>query len=44
MEPKPRTSRKRSGRGAFPVQRSGGGKPAVERWEVRMLARVTKDM
>ena len=33
-----------SGRGAFPMQRSGGGKPAVERWEVRMLARVTKDM
>ena len=28
----------RSGRGAFPVRRSGGGKPAVERWEVRMLA------
>ena len=27
-----------SGRGAFPVRRSGGGKPAVERWEVRMLA------
>ena len=33
----------RSGRGAFPGRRSGGGKPAVERWEVRMLARVTKD-
>ena len=28
----------RSGRGAFPGRRSGGGKPAVERWEVRMLA------
>ena len=27
-----------SGRGAFPGRRSGGGKPAVERWEVRMLA------
>ena len=33
----------RSGRGAFPRQRSGGGKPAVEAWEVRMLARVTKE-
>ena len=32
-----------SGRGAFPGRRSGGGKPAVEAWEVRMLARVTKD-
>ena len=27
-----------SDRGAFPGLRSGGGKPAVERWEVRMLA------
>jgi len=33
----------RSGRGAFPGRRSGGGKPAVEAWEVRMLARVTKE-
>ena len=33
----------RSGRGAFPSHRSGGGKPAVEAWEVRMLARVTKE-
>ena len=33
----------RSGRGAFPRRRSGGGKPAVEAWEVRMLARVTKE-
>ena len=32
-----------SGRGAFPGRRSGGGKPAVEAWEVRMLARVTKE-
>ena len=33
----------RSGRGAFPGRRSGGDKPAVEAWEVRMLARVTKE-
>ena len=32
-----------SGRGAFPGQRSGSGSSAVESWEVRMLARVTKD-
>ena len=33
----------RSGRGAFPGRRSGSGKLAVEAWEVRMLARVTKE-
>ena len=33
-----------SGRGAFPRERSGGGKPAVDAWEVRMLARVTKEV
>ena len=32
-----------SGRGAFPGQRSGSESSAVESWEVRMLARVTKD-
>ena len=32
-----------SGRGAFPGRRSGSGSSAVESWEVRMLARVTKD-
>ena len=33
----------RSGRGAFPGRRSGSGSSAVESWEVRMLARVTKE-
>ena len=33
----------RSGRGAFPGRRSGSDKLAVEAWEVRMLARVTKE-
>ena len=33
----------RSGRGAFPAPAKRRRKPAVEGWEVRMLARVTKD-
>src|SRR2546423_15227822 len=33
----------RSGRGAFPAPAKRRRKPAVEGWEVRMLARVTRD-
>ena len=33
----------RSGRGAFPGRLKRRRKPAVEAWEVRMLARVTKE-
>ena len=32
-----------SGRGAFPAPAKRRRKPAVEGWEVRMLARVTKE-